>query len=152
MKAEERLKELGLTLPPPPKPVGSYIPVSISGNMLYTSGIIPLENGKLNYKGRFPSDFSIEQGQSMANICVLNALSAIKDCISSLNKISKIIKLNGFIRCDRDFYDQPKVLNGASDLLIKIFGEKGHHARSAIGVPDLPLGSPIELELIMELL
>ena len=151
MKIEGKIKELGLILPLPPKPVGSYTPVSISNNIIYTSGIIPVENGKLNYQGRFASDFSVEQGLSIAQICILNALSAVKNAIGDLDKIKKIIKLNGFIRSERDFSDQPKVLDGASDMLVNIWGDKGRHARSAIGVSELPLGSPIELELIMEI-
>ena len=151
MKIEKKINELGLTLPSPPEPVGSYLPVLISGNTLYTSGIIPIKDGELKYKGSFPSDFSVEQGRSMAEICILNALSAIKDHISDLDKIKRIIKLNGFIRSNAGFTDQPKIMNGASDLLVNIFGENGRHARSAIGVPELPLGSPMELEIIAEI-
>ena len=151
MKIEEKIKELGLTLPAFPKPVGNYITATISNNIVFTSGIIPLENGKLNYKGRFTSNFSIEEGQSITRLCILNALSAVKSAILDLDKVEKIIKLSGFIRSDKDFLDQSKVLNGASDLLVQIFGEKGRHCRSAIGVSELPLGSPIELELILEI-
>lgn len=151
MKIEEKIVELGLSLPEPLKPVGSYIPVSISGNMLYTSGVLPFESGKLNYRGRFVSDFSIEKGRAIAEICVLNALAVIKDSIGDFDRIKKIVRLSGFIRSDKDFTDQPKVLNGASDLLVKIFGEQGRHARSAIGVSELPLGSPVEIEIIAEI-
>jgi len=151
MKIEDKIKELGFVLPPAPKPVGSYIPVSFSNGTIYTSGILPIENGKLNFIGSFPSDLSIEKGQSIAKICVLNALSAIKDAVGDLDSIKKVIKLNGFIRSDKDFADQPKILNGASDLIVEIFGSKGKHARSAIGVCELPLGSPIELEMIVEI-
>lgn len=151
MKIEAKLKELGLFLPQAPKPAGNYVPVSLSDKILYTSGILPLEGGKLNYNGSFDSVFSVEQGQKMAGLCVMNALSAIKDIIADLDRIIRIIKLNGFIRSDKGFSEQSKILNGASDLLVKIFGENGRHTRSAIGVSELPLGSPVELELIMEI-
>ncbi|MFC1559928.1 RidA family protein [Candidatus Margulisiibacteriota bacterium] len=151
MKIEQKIKEMGLTLPPPPKPAGSYIPISISNNTVYTSGMLPFEEGKLKHKGSFPLDLSIEKGQFLSKLCVLNALSAVKNAISDLDKIKGIKKLSGFIKSDKGFTDQAKILNGASDLLVEIFGEKGQHARSAIGVSELPLGSPIEIELIIDI-
>ena len=151
METEKQLKLLGLTLQTPPSPAGNYIPVTISNRLVITSGILPTENGKLTYKGKFPSVFSVEQGRSMAKTCILNALAIIKNAVSDLDKIKKVVKLTGYINSDKGFYEQSNVLNGASDLLIDIFGEKGKHTRSAIGVAELPLNSPIELELMLEI-
>src|SRR3972149_10985585 len=131
---EDKIKELGVTLPQTPKPVAAYIPALQTGNYVYTSGQIPLQDGKLKYTGKIGSEFSLEEGQKAAELCALNGLSAIKSVIGDLDKIDRVIKVTVFVNSAAGFTDQPKVANGASEFLGKVFGEKGKHVRSAVGV------------------
>lgn len=146
----DRIKEIGLELPEPPKPVAAYIPAIQSGNLVYTSGVLPISNGELMYAkevGGFQN--SIEFGYNAAKLCTLNALSIINNFVG-LDNIEKIIKITGYVNSAPGFIDQPKVMNGASDLLVKIFGESGKHVRSAVGVFELPLGASVELDMIVQ--
>jgi enamine deaminase RidA (YjgF/YER057c/UK114 family) len=147
---EERIMDLGLKLPFPSKPAGSYVPVVMDGNMIYVSGQIALESSIIPevYKGKVTSDVSIETAQAAARICTLNALSQIKAALGNLDRVKKFIRLSGYVNSDPSFTDQPKVINAASDLLAEIFGDAGKHSRVAIGVSSLPLGSAIEIEFL----
>jgi enamine deaminase RidA (YjgF/YER057c/UK114 family) len=147
---EERIMDLGLKLPSPSKPAGSYVPVVMDGNMIYVSGQIALESSIIPevYKGKVTSDVSIEAAQAAARICTLNALSQIKAVLGNLNRVKKFIRLSGYVNSDPSFTDQPKVINAASDLLTDIFGNAGKHSRVAIGVSSLPLGSAVEIEFL----
>lgn len=149
---EEKLKSQNITLPSPPKPAGAYIPVVRSDHMVYVSGQIPIESGKISFKGKVPSEQSLEQAQNAAKICIINALAQLKAELGSLEKISKIIRVSGFVNSEPDFIDQPKVINAASDLLFEIFGEKGRHSRIAVGVASLPLGATVEIDMIVEVI
>ena len=150
-KIEERLLELNIEIPKPLIPLGSYIPAVISGSFVYVSGQLPIQNGELLYKGRVGEQVSLEQGFKAARIAAINAISAITTVVDDLNRIKKIVKLNGYVASSHNFFDQPKVINGASELFFEIFGEKGIHCRSAIGVGSLPLQSCVELDLIAEI-
>ncbi len=148
---DQTLSSLGIILPPPPPPAGSYVPVVISGRFAFVSGQIPLEGEELRFKGKVGKDVTIEQGQQAARLCVINALTQLKASLGSLDRIARIVKVTGFVNCDPSFTEQSSVINGASDLLVKIFGERGKHARAAVGMSSLPLGSAVEVEFIVEL-
>ncbi len=147
---EEKIKELGYTLPETPKPLAAYIPAIQTGDYVYTSGQVPFANGELKYAGKIGFDLSIEEGQKAAELCALNGLSAIKGTIGDLNKIEQIVKVTVFVNSADGFTDQPKVANGASEFLGKIFGEAGTHVRSAVGVNELPVNSAVEVEMIVK--
>ena len=144
---EEKLTSLGISLPIPPEPAGSYLPVILSNNLAFVSGQIPTEGKQVRFRGRVDS---VVMGQEAARLCTINALAQLKASLGSLDKIKRVIKVTGFVNSDPSFIDQPKVLNGASDLLVAIFGEKGKHARAAVGVSSLPLDSAVEIEFIVE--
>jgi len=148
---EERLKDIGITLPTPPKPAGSYIPVVVSGNTAYISGQIPMQDGKIVHTGKVPSEKTVEDAQQAARICAINILAQIKANLGSLDRISKIVRVSGFVNSTPEFTEHPKVINAASDLLFEIFGDKGKHTRIAIGVSSLPLGSTVEIDMIAEI-
>ncbi|MFN0012482.1 MAG: RidA family protein [Phycisphaerales bacterium] len=150
MTIDKRLAELGLTLPEPAKPVAAYIPTRLVGNLLYISGQIPSREGKLIHTGSVPSGVTLEQAQQCAHQCVLNALAAAKAALGSLDRIATVVRLGVFVACDAGFTEHPKVANGASDLLVSIFGDAGKHARAAVGAPSLPLGAPVEVEFLFE--
>jgi enamine deaminase RidA (YjgF/YER057c/UK114 family) len=145
---EEKLASFGISLPTPPEPGGSYLPVVISGNLAFVSGQIPTEGKQVKFAGRIDS---IEIGQEAARLCTINALAQLKLSLGSLDRIKRVVKVTGFVTCDPSFADHSKVINGASDLLVKIFGDKGKHARAAVGVSGLPLNSSVELEVIAEI-
>jgi enamine deaminase RidA (YjgF/YER057c/UK114 family) len=149
---EDRIKELGLKLPSPTKPAGSYVPFVTEQDMIYISGQIPLESNILpeSYRGKATSVVSIETAQEAARICTLNALSHIKVALGSLDRVRKIVRLSGYVNSDPTFTEQPKVINAASNLLTDIFGDAGRHSRLAIGVSSLPLGSVVEIEFIVK--
>ena len=147
---EDKIKELGCILPETPKPLAAYIPAIKTGDYVYTSGQVPFAEGELKYAGKIGFDLSIEEGQKAAELCALNALSAIKSVVGDLNKIEQIIKVTVFVNSADAFTDQPKVANGASEFLGKIFGEAGKHARSAVGVNELPVNSAVEVEMIVK--
>ncbi|GGQ43670.1 RidA family protein [Couchioplanes azureus] len=147
--AYARLAELGLTLPTVVAPIGSYVPAVQSGNYVYTSGQLPMVDGKLPYTGKVGADVTAEQGTELARYCALNALAAI-DALVGLGRVTKIVKVTGFVASAEGFTGQPAVVNGASNLFGDVFGELGRHARSAVGVSELPLGAPVEVEVIAE--
>jgi enamine deaminase RidA (YjgF/YER057c/UK114 family) len=148
--AYARLAELGLTLPSVVPPLASYVPAVQSGNYVYVSGQLPMVDGKLPYVGKVGAEVTVEQGTELARYCALNALAAI-DALVGLGRLVKIVKLTGFVASAEGFTGQPAVVNGASELLGAVFGDKGVHARSAVGVAVLPLDSPIEIEIQVEL-
>ncbi len=151
MNAAATLSELEQMLPPAPQPVGSYVPVVRCGNLLFTSGVLPMKEGALAYTGAVGSyTVSVEDGQEAARLCVLNALSIIRAELGDLSQVARIVKLNGYVSSTPSFTAQPTVINGASDLLVRFFGENGRHARAAVGVAALPLGASVELDLIVE--
>lgn len=147
---EEKLKSLGITLPLPPTPAGSYIPAIRSGKLVYISGQIPIDNGKVAFTGKV-SDQNLELAQNSAKICAINILAQIKREIGDLDKVSKIIKLSGFVNSEPEFSQHPKVINSASDLIFEIFGEKGKHSRIAVGVASLPFDAMTEIDAIIEI-
>jgi len=147
---EEKIKELGIELPTPPTPAGSYIPVVKTGNLLFISGQIPMENGKVVFSGKV-SDSNLDVAQKSARMCAINILAQIKKEIGELDKVSKIIRLSGFVNSSPEFTQHPKVINAASDLIFEIFGDKGKHSRIAVGVASLPLGSMTEIDAIIEI-
>jgi len=146
---EEKLKQLGITLPNPPTPAGSYIPAIKTGNLLFISGQIPMKEGKVLFTGKV-TDENIETAQKSAKMCAINLLAQIKREIGSLDKVTKIVRLSGFVNSDVKFYQHPKVINAASDLFFEIFGDKGKHSRIAVGVACLPLNSMTEIDAIVE--
>ena len=148
--SEEKLKELGITLPEAPIPAGNYIPAVKTGNLLFISGQIPLENGKVAYTGKV-SDANLETAQKSAKSCAINILAQIKREAGSLDKVTKIVKLSGFVNSVPEFTQHPKVINPASDLMFEVFGEKGKHARVALGAGSLPLDSMTEIDAIVEI-
>lgn len=148
---EETLSSLGITLPSPPAPAGSYVPVVITGNLAFVAGQIPVEAGKVQFVGKVGKDISIEAGQQAARLCTINALAQLKAAIGSLDRVHRVVKVTGFVNSMPDFSEQPKVINGSSELLVQVFGEKGRHARAAVGVSSLPLGSAVEVEFIVEI-
>lgn len=149
-KLDDRLAELGLTIPQLAAPAGSYVPAVISGNLVFTSGQLPFTDGKLPATGKVGAAVSAEDARGYAATCVLNALAAAASVIGSLDRVTRVIKVVGFVASDPSFSAQPGVINGASELLGEIFGDAGVHARSAVGVAVLPLDSPVEVELILE--
>jgi enamine deaminase RidA (YjgF/YER057c/UK114 family) len=148
MSPEDKVKKSGIDLPDAPVPLGSYIPVIRTGNLVFLSGILPLVKGKLLRHGRVGESVSLDEAREDARIATINALSILKAHIGSLNKIKRCVKITGYVASAPDFTEQPKVLNAASDLLFEIFGESGKHARAAVGVNVLPLNSPLEIEFI----
>lgn len=150
MSPEDKLKKLGIELPEAPTPLGSYIPVLRTGNLIFLSGILPLRQGKLKRQGKVEKDISIDEAKEEARIATINALSVLKAHIGSLDKVKRCVKITGYVASEPDFTEQPKVLNAASDLLFEIFGERGRHVRAAVGVNVLPLNSSLEIEFIFE--
>jgi enamine deaminase RidA (YjgF/YER057c/UK114 family) len=147
---EEQLTALGLQLPAVPKPMAVYVPAVRTGPYVYTSGQLPMVEGKLATTGKVGSDVTPEQGKDLARICALNALAAVKAEVGSLSAVRRIVKVVGFVASAPDFTGQPGVVNGASELLGEVFGAAGVHARSAVGVAVLPLDAPVEIELVVE--
>jgi enamine deaminase RidA (YjgF/YER057c/UK114 family) len=148
MMIEEKLSSLGIMLPHPPPAAGSYLPVVVSGNLAFVAGQIPVDGNQVKFTGKLES---IETGQQAARLCIINALAQLKSALGSLDKVKRIIKLSGFVNCDPSFADHPRVINSASDLLLQLFGERGKHARIAVGASSLPLNSTVEVDLIVEL-
>ena len=147
---EEKIEAIGINLPSPPTPAGSYVPVVKTGNLLFVSGQIPMENGKVTFTGKV-TDNNLETAQKSARICAINILAQLKRELGDLDKVSKIIRLSGFVNSVPEFSQQPKVINPASDLFFEIFGEKGKHSRIAVGVASLPLNSMTEIDAIVEI-
>jgi enamine deaminase RidA (YjgF/YER057c/UK114 family) len=148
---EAHLKELGIELPLPPTPSANYAPFVKVGSLVYISGQLPIWNGEVKYVGKIGPEFTIGEGQEAARVCAYNILAVLKTaCEGDLNRVQRCIRLGGFVNCLDGFKDQPKVVNGASDLMVALFGEKGRHARAAVGVNSLPLGSVVEIEALFE--
>jgi enamine deaminase RidA (YjgF/YER057c/UK114 family) len=145
---EEKLKKLGLNIPPAPKPLAAYIPAIKVGNLVFTSGQVPIVDGNIIYAGKVGKDLTEDEARKAAELCLINCLSAVKSIIGNLNNIKQIVKLTVFVNSANGFIAQPKVANGASELLEKIFGDNGKHVRSAVGVNELPLNSAVEIEMI----
>ncbi len=146
----EKIKELGYELPEVAKPLGAYVPALRIGNLVMTSGMLPMKDGKLLYAKEIDGVFhTTEDGYKAAKLCALNGLAAINQIVS-LDNIERVIKVTGYVNSAKSFTDQPKVINGASDFLVEIFGEAGRHVRSAVGVKELPLGSSVEIEFIIQ--
>jgi enamine deaminase RidA (YjgF/YER057c/UK114 family) len=148
---ETRLNELGIQLPAAPKPVGAYVGVARVGKLVVTSGQLPWVGDRLFHRGRIGGELTIEQGYEAARICCLNALAQIKTELCSLESIKQIVRVEGYVHCAAGFRDHPKVLNGASDLLNHVFGEKGRHTRTALGIADMPLDAPVQMVLWVEI-
>lgn len=149
---DKRLEELGIKLPDAAAAAGNYLPYVITGNMVYVSGQIPLSEGRVTYIGKVGSDYSVQQGQEAARICGLNILGQLKDaCGGDLDRVVRVIKLGGFVNGLPEFTDQPKVINGASDLMVEVFGDRGRHARFAVSASNLPLGVAVEVDAIVEI-
>jgi enamine deaminase RidA (YjgF/YER057c/UK114 family) len=149
-KIELKLKELKLQIPDAPKPVAAYIPAKQTGNLVFTAGQLPMVNGELISKGLLGQDVEIDEANKAARICTLNALAAIKSVIGDLDRIKQIVRVVGYVASIPTFTQQPAVVNGASELLLEIFGENGKHARSAVGMAVLPLNASVEIELTVE--
>ena len=151
MSIQAKLAELGLTLPQAVAPVAAYVPAVRAGNLVFTAGQLPLVDGKIPFVGKVGSDVTPEQAKDMAQVCALNALAAIS-LVADIDQIEKIVRVGGFVNGIPGFVAIPAVINGASELLIKLFGEvNGKHARTAIGVAELPLNAPVEVEMVVQL-
>lgn len=149
-RIEARLKELGIALPPVAAPAANYVPFVVSGNLVYVSGQLPFEAGQLRHKGIVGAGVSAEEGLAAARLCGLNLIAQLKAAIGDLDMLSRVVKLNVFVASAPDFTEQPKVANGASDLMVEVFGEPGRHARAAVGVAALPLGVSVEIDGVFE--
>ena len=149
-KIDVHLADLGITLPTATAPVANYVPYVISGKLVHISGQITMENGELKFIGKLGADYDVETGQKAARLCALNLVAQLKAAIGDLDKVTRVVKLNAFVNSAPDFTDQPKVVNGASDTMVEIFGDAGKHARSAVGVAALPLGVAVEIDGIFE--
>lgn len=147
MSADDKLRELNLVLPPPPQPAGAYTRAVQSGNLVFVSGQLPLADGQIQYAGTLGDDLDVDAGYAAARLCALNALSILKAETGDLDRV-KIVRLGGYVASAPGFFDQAKVINGASDLMAEVLGEQGVHARLAIGATSLPLGAAVELEVI----
>ena len=151
-KISEKLRELGLELPAAAKPVANYVPWVKSGSLIFVAGQIPVVAGKPQFAGQVGGTISLDDGTKAARLCAINILSQLNDaCGGDLDRVARIVKLVGFVNCATGFTDIPKVVNGASDLMVEVFGEAGRHARSAVGASSLPLGVPVEVEAIVEI-
>jgi enamine deaminase RidA (YjgF/YER057c/UK114 family) len=151
MSAEDRLKELGIELPPAPQPLASYVPVSVAGGFAFVAGQVPMAEGKPLVTGKLGDDVDVATGADAARRCALQALAALRSVLGSLDRVRQIVRLGVFVASAPGFIEQPKVANGASDLLAEVFGESGRHARIAVGVSELPLGAPVEVEVLAEI-
>tara|TARA_B110000014_G_scaffold166413_1_gene117784 strand:+ start:261 stop:716 length:456 start_codon:yes stop_codon:yes gene_type:complete len=148
---EEKINSLEIRLPNPPTPAGSYIPAVKTGNLLFISGQIPMEEGKVKFTGKVTDD-NLETAQKSARMCAINLLAQMKRELGDLDKVTRIVRLSGFVNSDPEFYQHPKVINAASDLIFEIFGDKGKHSRIAVGVACLPLNSMTEIDAVIEFL
>jgi enamine deaminase RidA (YjgF/YER057c/UK114 family) len=149
MSFEVRLKELHIELPPPPQPLATYVPAIRAGVFLFLSGVLPMRDGQLAFSGKLGRDLTVEQGMEAARLALLNALAIAKQDLGTLDRITRVVKVVGHVASAEGFVQQPQVLNGASDLLVEIFGEVGRHTRVAVGAAELPRGAPVEIEIIL---
>ncbi len=149
---DKRLAELGIVIPKPAAPAANYVPYTVSGNLIFVSGQITMKDGDLVYLGRLGEDLSVEDGYRAARLCGLNLIAQAREaCGGDLDRIARVVKLGGFVNAISDFTDHPKVINGASDLMVEVFGDLGRHARFAVGAPSLPLGVSVEVDGLFEL-
>ena len=149
---DARLQELGIELPQAAAAVANYVPYVVTGNLVFVSGQVTIENGEFKYQGKLGSDLSAEQGQEAARLCALNIIAQLKAaCGGDLDRVQRIVKLGGFVNSTPDFKDQPKVINGASDLMVEVFGDKGKHARAAVSAGALPVGVAVEVDAVAEI-
>lgn len=152
-KIDARLKELGLDIPTPAAPAANYVPFVVSGRLVFLAGQITLWNGELKYVGKLGGELSLKQGQEAARVCALNLIAQAKAaCGGDLDRVVRWVKINGYVNSAPDFAEQPKVMNGASDLLVEVFGDKGRHARAAVGVSSLPFNVAVEVDGVLEIL
>ncbi|HYY80167.1 MAG TPA: RidA family protein [Actinomycetes bacterium] len=147
---EQRLEELGVTLPPPVAPLAAYVPCVRTGNLVYVSGQVPLVDGSPSHTGRLGAGVGLQEGAAAARRCAVNVLAALKAELGELSRVRRVVKVTGFVASDPAFTDHPKVVNAASELFAEVFGDAGRHARAAVGVAALPLGVPVEVEAIVE--
>ncbi len=150
MTVEKRLKDLAIALPEAPKPVANYVRAVKAGNLLFVSGHGPYNDGQTPLSGKLGKELTVEEGYKTARNVAMNCLASVKATLGGLDQVKRVVKLLGMVNCTEDFKDQPKVVNGASDLLVEVFGEAGKHARSAVGMQSLPNGIPVEIEMILE--
>jgi enamine deaminase RidA (YjgF/YER057c/UK114 family) len=148
---EERLQELGVSLPAPATPVAAYVPCVRTGDLVYVSGQVPMVDGKPSHLGHLGDDVDLEAGRAAARTCAVNVLAALKVELGELSRVRRVVKVTGFVASTADFTDHPKVVNAASELFGDVFGDAGRHARAAVGVAALPLGVPVEVEAIVEM-
>ena len=148
-KIEQRLAELGIVLPEAAAPAANYVPFVLSGNQLYIAGQVPFENGKIKYRGQIGDGATVEDAIASARQCGLNIIAQAKAALGDLDRVERVLKLGGFVNAPAGFNDHPKVINGASDLIVEVFGDAGRHARFAVGATGLPLGSTTEIDAIM---
>ncbi len=151
MEVESKMRELGIEVPEAPKPLGAYIPAIVVGPLVFVSGEKATVGGRLEFKGKVGKDLSLEEGYEAARICGINCLAALKSVVEDLDDVERIVKVVGYVNSGEGFNQQPKVVNGASELLLQIFGERGQHARVAVGVNELPDDSPVEVSMIVKL-
>jgi enamine deaminase RidA (YjgF/YER057c/UK114 family) len=150
MKIEKKLQGLQIVLPKAPRPVANYVAAIQTGNLLFVSGHGPYPDGKTVMVGKLGKELTLEEGYQTARNVAINCLASIRETLGDLDRVKRVVKLLGMVHCTPDFKDQPKVINGASDLLVEVFGEAGKHARSAVGMQSLPNGIPVEIEMILE--
>jgi enamine deaminase RidA (YjgF/YER057c/UK114 family) len=148
---EARLRDLGIDLPPAAAPVASYVPVSVAGNLAFVAGQVPLEDGKPMVTGRLGAELETEEGARWARRCGLQVLAALRAELGSLDRVARVVKVTVWVASTDEFTEQPRVANGASDLFVEVFGEAGKHARAAVSAPALPLGAPVEVEVVASL-
>jgi len=146
----EKLQRLGVELPQAPRPVGSYVPACQAGDLIFVSGVLPFQEGKILQPGKVGRDLTVEQGAANARVAVINALAILQQKVGDLSRIMRIVRMTGHVASAEGFGDQPAVINGASDFLVEVFGDRGRHARLALGAFELPLHAPIELEIIVQ--
>lgn len=150
MSAEVRLQELGITLPSPATPAGLYTPAVQTGPLVFVSGQLPIEEGRLLRQGKLGENVTPDEGAELARICALNALAIVRQHLGSLDRVTRVVRVGGFVASGPGFIEHPRVINGASQLLLDVFGDAGRHARIAVGMAELPLGSPVEVEFLFE--
>ena len=149
---EENIKQLGIEIPDMPAALANYVPFKVSDSIVYVSGQAPVKNGELIYKGKVGEDITVDDGIKAAELCCVNIISALKKSINGdWNRLDSFLKLGGFVNCNNNFYDQPNIINGASDLLVKIFGDQGKHARFAVGSNSLPMNISVEIDAIIKI-
>lgn len=151
-EVEKRLAQLGIALPAPGSPAGNYVPFVRAGDLVFMAGQVARADGRIAFAGKVGRDLTVEQGQAAARLCALNLLAQLKvACDGDLDRIARCVRLGGFVNCGPDFLEHPKVVNGASDLMVEVFGERGRHARTAVGAASLPLDSAVEVEAVFQL-